>query len=176
MLARQCFHLVVIDFFFFVEAVGHHVEPLAAHVQLHAVGEVAAFGQAHAHDGVAGLEEGHEHRLVGLRAGVGLHVGGFGAEQRFHAVDRQLLDDVHVFAAAVVALGGIAFGVLVGELRALRLHHRRAGVVFRRDQLDVIFLALVFFLNRRPQVGVGLGEGVLAVEHGSRAGLESPGF
>ena len=136
------------------------------------MGEVAAFGEAHAHDGVAGLQEGHEHRLVGLRAGVGLHVGGLGAEQRLDAVDRQLLDDVDVFAAAVVALAGIALGVLVGELRALRLHHRRAGVVFRRDQLDVVLLALVFFLDRGPQVGIGLGEGVLAVEHGSLAGLE----
>jgi hypothetical protein len=40
----------------------------------------------------------------------------------------------------------------------------------------VILLALVFFLDRGPQVGVGLGEGVLAVEHGSGAGLEKAGF
>jgi hypothetical protein len=42
------------------------------------------------------------------------------AEQLLAAVDRQLLGDVDVFAAAVVALARIAFGVLVGELAALR--------------------------------------------------------
>jgi hypothetical protein len=86
------------------------------------VGEVAAFGQAHAHDGVAGLQEGQEHGLVGLRAGVRLHVGGFGAEQLLDAVDGQLLGDVDVLAAAVVALAGVALGVLVGQLRALGGH------------------------------------------------------
>jgi hypothetical protein len=80
------------------------------------VGQVAAFGQAHAHDRVARLQGGEEHALVGLRARVGLHVGSFGAEQLLDAVDRQLLDDVHVFATTVVALAGIALGVLVGEL------------------------------------------------------------
>ena len=58
----------------------------------------------------------------------------------------------------------------------LRFHHRRAGVVFRGDQFNVCFLTLIFFLNRRPQVGIGLGEGVLAVEHGKQAGLERARF
>ncbi len=55
------------------------------------------------------------HRHVRLRAGVRLHVGVLGAEQRLRAVDRELLDDVHVLAAAVVALARIALGVLVRE-------------------------------------------------------------
>ena len=80
-----------------------------------------------------------------------LHVGVVGAEQLLDAVDRQLFGDVHVFAAAVVALARVAFGVLVGELAALRFHHQRACVVFRRDQLDMVFLAAVL-------VGDGLGE------------------
>jgi hypothetical protein len=88
----------------------------------HAVGEVAAFGEAHAHDRVAGLEQGEEHRLVGLRAGVGLDVGEAGVEQLLHPVDRQLLGHVDELAAAVVALAGVALGVLVGELAALGGH------------------------------------------------------
>src|SRR5690606_2572023 len=51
-------------------------------------------------------------------------------------------------------------GVLVGELAALGLHDPWAGVVFRRDQLDVVFLATVL-------VGDGLGEfGVVAFDAG----------
>ena len=115
-LVGQALHRVVVDLFVGVQAVAHDLEPLAAHVQRHAVGQVAAFGQAHAHDGVAGLQQAEEHGLVGLRAGVGLHVGVLGAEQLLDAVDGQLLDDVDVLAAAVVALAGIALGVLVGEL------------------------------------------------------------
>ena len=65
---RQPLHGFVVDGFLVIEPVAHHLEPLAAHVQRHAVGEVAAFGQAHAHDGAAGLQQAEEHRLVGLRA------------------------------------------------------------------------------------------------------------
>jgi hypothetical protein len=36
---------------------------------------------AHAHDGVARLQQREEHGLVGLRAGMRLHVGEVGAEQ-----------------------------------------------------------------------------------------------
>ena len=62
----------------------------------------------------------------------------------FGAVDGQLLDHVHIFAAAIPALFRIALGVFVGEHRALRFHHGRAGEVFAGDQLDVFLLALAF--------------------------------
>ncbi len=82
------------------------------------------------------------------------------------AVDRELLDDVDVFAAAVIALAGIAFGVLVGQLRALRGHHGRARVVFRGDQLDVLFLAVVFLLDGVPDLRIDVGDGALgSVKH-----------
>ena len=95
-----------------------------------------------------------------------LHVGVFGTEQRLDAVDRQLLGHVDIFAAAVIALARIAFGILVGQLAALRFHHRRAGVVFRGDQLDMIFLAAVFVLDRGPQLRVDIGDSVFSGEHG----------
>src|SRR5262249_62154226 len=44
-----------------------------------------------------------------------------------------VVDDV---VAAVVALAGVALGVLVGEHRALRLEHCRRREVLGRDQLD----------------------------------------
>ena len=159
---------VVVDLFLGGEPVAHDLEPLAAHVERHAVGEVAAFGQAHAHDRVAGLEQGEEHRLVGLRAGVRLDVGEAGVEQLLDPVDGQLLGHVDELAAAVVALARVALGVLVGELAALGRHHRGGGVVLRGDQLDVLFLALVLALDDRGDLRVGVGEdGRTAVKHRS---------
>ena len=163
----QALHGVVVDGLVGIQPVADDLEPPAAHVQRHAVGQVAAFGQAHAHDGVARLQQGEEHRLVGLAAAVGLHVGEVGAEKLLGALDGQGLDDVDVFAATVVALARIALGVLVGELRALRLHHGRRGVVLAGDELDVLFLAAVFGLHGGPGLGVDEGEcGLGTVEHG----------
>ena len=44
------------------------------------MGQVAAGGEAHAEDGVAGLDEGEEDGLVGLGAGMWLHVHVLAAE------------------------------------------------------------------------------------------------
>jgi hypothetical protein len=86
-----------------------------------------------------------------------LHVGVGGAEQLLRPLDRQLLGDVDEFAAAVVALAGIAFGVLVGQHRALRLEHARARVVLRGDQLDVVFLALPARRHRLRKLRIEAG-------------------
>ena len=155
-LVRLALHGLVVDRLLRVKAVRDDVEPLAAHVERHAVGQVAAFGEAHPHDRVARLQERQEHRFVGLCARVGLHVGGVRPEQLPDPVDRQLLGDVDVLAAAVVPLAGIALGILVRQLRALRRHHGRRGVVLAGDQLDVLFLAAVLRLDRGPQLGVRL--------------------
>ena len=164
--AGKLLHRVVIDLFFCVETVGDDVEPLARHVERHAVGEVAAFGKTHAHDRVAGLGKGHQYRLVGLRTGVRLHVGGFGTENLLDPCDCQRFGNIHVFAATVIALAGVAFSVLVCQLGALGLHHWRAHVVLGSDQFDVIFLAAVLGLNGSPEFRIGLGNGALSGKHG----------
>ena len=98
------FELVVVDGFgVFADVVGDDLVELAGEVELVAVGEVAAVGEVEAEDGVAGLEDGHVGGGVGLRAGVGLHVGVLGAEELFGAVAGEVLDDVGEFASAVVA-------------------------------------------------------------------------
>ena len=161
----EALDLVVIDQAFVVDPVLHRVEQLAADVDLGPVGQVAAVGQRHAEDGVARIEQGEVDRLVGLRTGVRLHVGVVGTEQLLEAVDGQLLGDVHVFAATVVTLARVAFGVLVGQLAALRFHHPRAAVVLRRDQLHVVFLAAVLGRDGRGQFRVITFESGIAREH-----------
>ena len=112
-----------------------------------------------------GLQRGQQHRHVGLRAGVRLHVGVFGAEERLGALDGQRLDHVDVLAAAVVALARIAFGVLVGEHRAGRFEHRRADEVLGGDQLEAGLLPL-FFVRRWRAATSGSALGERAVEAG----------
>src|SRR5699024_6302259 len=131
-----------------------------------AVGHMAAGVETHAENGVAGLDQGEEDGGVGLGAGVGLDVGVVAVEQLAGAVNGELFDDVDVFAAAVEALAGVAFGVFVGELRALGGHDLRAGVVLRGDQFDVLFLTPVLGGNGGGQIGVDVGQGLGGVKHG----------
>ena len=135
---------VVVDLFLGVEAVGDDAIQLAGKVDRRAVREVAAHRERHAQDRVAGLQHRGVHRLVRLRAGMRLHVRPRRAEQLLRALDGERLGHVDVLAAAVVALAGIALGVLVGELAALRDQHLAADVVLGGDQLDVVFLASGF--------------------------------
>ena len=129
------------------------------------MGQVAAVGEAHAQNGVAGLQYGSVNRLVGLRTGMRLNIGVFGAEQFFHAVDGKLLCNIDVFAAAVIAFAGVAFSVFVGQLRPLCFHHGATDIVFRSNQLDVVLLALVFGGDRSRQFGIVLLDGYAFRKH-----------
>ncbi len=149
-LQRQALHLGHVDGVgVFADLVRDHVVEPAGEVDLHAVRQVPAVGQVQAHDGIARLDQRVHDRGVGLCAGVRLHVGELGTEQGLDAVDGELFDDVHVLAATVVALARVALGVLVGQDRALRLHHRNGGVVLRGDHFQAVTLA--------AQFGVDLG-------------------
>jgi hypothetical protein len=94
-----------------------------------------------------------------------LHIGVGGAEQLLRPIDCQLLGDIDEIAAAVIALARIALGVLVGENRALSFQHARAGVVLRRDQLDMIFLAVAFVRDRLGELGIEAGNRHLGSKH-----------
>ena len=77
-----------------------------------------------------------------------LDVHVIGTEQRLRPRDGRSLDDVHEFAAAVIALSRITFGVLVREHRAGRLEHRAAHEIFRCDQFEAVVLAVNLVLDR----------------------------
>ena len=118
-LAGELLDLVVVDVLgVLVDAVVDGVEPLARERHLGAVRQVAAVRQAHREDLLARLQEGPVDRLVGTRAGVRLHVGVVGAEERLAPLDRQRLGVVHLAAPAVVAAPRVPLGVLVRQRRA----------------------------------------------------------
>jgi len=142
----EAFDFVVVDaFVFFADAVGDELVHAAGKIERVAVGQMAAVGEIHAEDDVVFLQRGHIDGDVGGSAGVGLHVGVFGAEEFFGAVDGELFDFVGVFAAAVVAFAGIAFGVLVGEDRAHGFEDGFRDEVFTGDEFEAGGFALRFF-------------------------------
>jgi len=174
----NAFHLVVIDFFFFVQAVRHDIKELARQIGRRAVGQVTAVPQVHAHHGIARFQKSEVHRLVGLRTGMRLHVDVFSAEDLLQAIDRQLLDHVDMLATTVETLARITFGVLVGELGALGFHHSSGNVIFRSDQLDVIFLTDTLGSHGGGEFGIVLGDGQGLGIHGveTLAWLENARF
>ena len=125
-----------------VDTVRHDLEVLAAHVDRAAVRQVTAVREVHAHDRVARRQECEEDGHVGLCAGMRLDVGVFRAEELLGAVDGELLDDIDVLAAAVVALARVAFGILIRQHAALRFHHGLGDDVLRGDELEFRALAI----------------------------------
>ena len=142
MLAGELPHVVVVDALGLArDAVGKEAVEHPGEIELVAVGEVPAVRQAHAEEGVAGLEHGEVDGHVGAGAAVGLDVGVLGAEDHPGTLDGEPLADVDPLAPAVVALAGIAFGVLVGEDGALGFEGGLADVVFGGNEDEVVLLA-----------------------------------
>ena len=169
-LARDGGHGVVVDALrLAVDAVGGEVEPLAGHVDLEAVRQVAAVAELQPQRHIARVHQREVGGEVGLAARVRLHVGVVGAEQRLHALDGERLDLVDEVAAAVVALAGVALGVLVGQDRADRGQDGRAGVVLRRDHLQGLALAPGLAADGGGDIGIGGGQqiGRRRLDHGA---------
>ena len=96
-----------------------------------------------------------------------LHVRVGGAEQFLQALAGQVLGLIDEFATTVVAFRRVAFRILVGQNGPLRLHHPRAGIVLRGDQLDVLFLPHALCLDRIGQFVVVSADTVFQIKHSS---------
>ena len=91
---------------------------------------------------ITGLQQQEKHRQIGLRARMWLHIGIGAIIELLGPVNRRLLHDIHIFTAAMKPVAGIALKGLVGHHMAQRIQHRAADDVFRRDQLNLVPLAL----------------------------------
>ena len=144
----KAFDLIVVDRFRFCgDTVGNDIEELAGEVHGMTVGQVSAVVQTHGKDGIAGVQQSEVNSHVCLGTGVGLHVGGFCAEEFAGALNGDLFHFVHEFATAVVAASGITFCVLVGENAALCGADGSAGEVFGSDQFDPVVLTGCFGID-----------------------------
>jgi len=143
--ARDGGHLVHINAAAFpFHAVRDDLEQATGKIHRAAVGQVSAVGKIHAQKDSAGLNRGEIRGHVRLGAGMGLDVGVRAMKKLFRALDGQIFRLVHKGATAVIAFAGIAFGILVGQHRSLRLAHSRGNEVFRGDQLKSACLAGAF--------------------------------
>src|SRR5262245_54258274 len=109
-----------------------------------AMGEMSAVRQIHRQDFVSRLEERVVHGHVRATAGMGLYVGVLGAKELFRPINRQLLDGIHMFAAAIPTLAWVPFCVLICKNRPLRFHDGWTGEILAGNQFNVFLLALCF--------------------------------
>ena len=158
-LLRDALELVVVDGLGLgIHAVGDDVVQKTGEVHGAAVGEMAAVVEAHAEHRVAGLDDGKIRAEVRAGTGMGLHVGVLRAVQLAGAVAGKVLHHVDLLAAAVVALAGVPFGVLVGEHAAHGLHDGAGGEVLRRDELHTPPLAGEFLAQAVGHLRIFSGE------------------
>jgi len=120
--------------------------------------QVTAGGKRHAENRLARFQQREKHRLVRLRASMRLNIRETAAEKPCGALDREALGDIDEFATTVIATSGIAFGVFVGERRALRIEHRLRDDVLTGDQLDLRLLTFNLAVDRRGEFGIGGGD------------------
>ena len=157
MLEGLLLHVLVVNHAgLFLHLVANHLVVDAAEVHRAAVREVATVVEVHAHEGVAAVEAGQEHSHVGLCAAVGLHVGPAGAVELLGALDGDGLALVDHLATAIVALAGVAFGVLVGHDGAHGFHHLVADEVLGGNQFDAFGLTLTLFLYEVENLRISL--------------------
>jgi len=98
---------------------------------------------------------------------VGLDVGVLCAEELFGAVAGYVFNDIGELAAAVVALGGVAFGVLVGEDGARGFEDGAADEVLGGDHLEALVLAVDLVCYLSGNVGIGGRERCIQIDrHG----------
>ena len=119
-------------------------EPLAQHVEL-LVGQVgqglhAQFLKRRGFH--AGREDGPVGNEVRVRSRMGLHVGVVRTEELFRLAGCGVFHRVDVHAAAVVAVLGVAFRILVGQEVTHRRLHGQGAVVLARDELEVAALVV----------------------------------
>ena len=116
--------------------------------------------EVHRQHRVTWLEQRGVHREVRRRPRVRLQVGVVGAEELLGPGDADLLGDVDVGAAAVVAPTRVSLGVLVRQRRPGRSQHRRRGEVLARDQLQPAAQPIELIEDHCGDLRVGLLQGV----------------
>ena len=140
-----------------VHAVGHNIVVFTREIHRTAMSQMSAVIQIHTQNRVPGLAQSHIHCIVGLSSRVGLHIGEFGPIELTGTLNGQGFHHVHTLTAAIIALAGVPFRVLIGQHAASCSQHRLRDDIFRSNQLNVITLSLILCLNGCTHFRVHLG-------------------
>src|SRR5579862_436264 len=119
---------------------------------------MAARVEAQSHEAIAGLKQREKHRLVGLSAGMRLHIREFARKELLRPRDRKFLRDIDELASPVIAAARITLRIFVREHRPLRVQYSAGDDVFGRDKLDIILLPAKLPAYHLPNLRVGLGK------------------
>ena len=113
-LLRHIPNLVIIDQAgLVIDIIRNNIIVLTGNISRTAVRQMAAVCKAHTHQRIAGLQERQFHSHIGLSTGMGLHIGKLRAKQFLCALDTQSFDLIHIITAAVIALTGQTFRILI---------------------------------------------------------------
>ena len=161
-----------------IKQLGRWIEPVlgdlvegAAEVWLEAVAQVTTALDWQAEDQITWIKECHERRDVGVGAAVRLHVGEPTLEELLGALAGDVFDLVVKLTAAVIALAGVALGVLVGQPTAGRVHHGGRDMIFAGDEFKRARLTVGFLGHERSDVGILRGDKVHQLAgHGIKRG------
>ncbi len=129
--------LVIIQESLIIYIIWHKMIQKPRHINRRTVGEMPAVRQVHPHHRIFRLQQCLIDRIVGIRPGMRLYAGMVAAKQFLHSLDRQLFQDIHMFAASVITLRRISFRIFIRRNRTHRQHHRRAYDILRSNQLQV---------------------------------------
>jgi len=119
---------------------------------------MSAGGEIETHKCIARLQQSKEHSLIGLAAGIRLHIGEFAIKQPAHALNSQCLGNIDKLAATIITPARIALGIFVGQDRTLRLKHSLRDDILGCYQFDLIALAVEFLVDRIENLGIDVGE------------------
>ena len=141
-----------------IQAVGVGVIEATRERELGAMRKMTARRKRHAQNGGTRVKQRKIGCRVGADARMRLDVGVCRIEHLASAVARDSLDGINIGTTTVIALAGIAFGILVGKDRAHRFDDRQRGDVLGCDQLERVALARQLVIDGGGNLGVCLGK------------------
>ena len=125
-----------------IEAVRNEIKVFTGNIDGRTVREVSAVSEAHTENCIAGLKKCKIHCCICLCAGMGLNICEIRAEELLCTLDSYSLDYIDIFAAAIVTLSRISFGVFVGQHASHSSHNCGRNDVFARNKFEIALLTL----------------------------------
>ena len=115
---------------------------------------MSAVIKVHAHICITGLKHSEENSHVSLCSRMRLNINVVTAKQLLGPLSCKFFNHIHTFAAAVVSLTRISFGIFIGKGRTHSCHNSLAYPVFGGDQLNMAVLSCHFRFYRGCHLGI----------------------
>ena len=138
----------------FTHTILNSIKQLARHRNFCSMRQMTAGVQAHTHNRVTRIQQSKINRHISLRTGMRLHINILSLKYFFSTFLSQRFDFINKFAAAIITMRRIPFGIFIGQNRTLRFHNRTRHNIFAGNKLNLFALAFQFFLNNIVNISV----------------------